>query len=115
MNKYQVALDNIWLDINESVIYSTDLERLMKDLKTLGELVDLAIPKKVNNKENHYVFETYELSHVSGDCPNCGKVIYYDEYEISNYCPNCGQAIDWAKRKTAREMFEELGWFENDN
>ena len=66
-------------------------------IEVLQELVDKATPKKVNNEENHYVFETYELSHVSGDCPNCGSTFYYDEYEILNYCQHCGQALDWGK------------------
>lgn len=66
-------------------------------IEVLQELVDKATPKKVNNEENHYVFETYELSHVSGDCPNCGSTFYYDEYETLNYCQHCGQALDWSE------------------
>ena len=27
-----------------------------------------------------------------GDCPTCGKRIYY---KISRYCPHCGQAVKW--------------------
>ena len=66
-------------------------------IEVLQELADKAIPKNVNNEENHYVFETYELSHVSGDCPNCGSTFYYDEYETLNYCQHCGQALGWSK------------------
>lgn len=67
-------------------------------IKILQELVNKATPKKLNNEENHYVFETYDLSHVSGDCPNCGRKLYYDEYdEDLNYCQYCGQAFDWSE------------------
>lgn len=27
-----------------------------------------------------------------GDCPACGKRIYY---KISRFCPHCGQAVKW--------------------
>ena len=104
MSKYQESLNFI---VENSCPQKTNCKECIMEkscnalvkphLENLQELVDKATPKKVNNEENHYVFETYELSHVSGDCPNCGSTFYYDEYETLNYCQHCGQALGWSK------------------
>lgn len=93
-NKYQVALDNILLDINEGVIYSTDLMRLLEDLKTLRELADKDTPMEPTKKED--IYDSCEYVYTRGVCPNCKEwIVSTDEYEVFNYCPYCGQAIDF--------------------
>ncbi len=98
MSKYEEALDELfmWATNGYCALEYGD-ENYVRLKAVMQELVDKATPKKVNNEENHYVFETYELSHVSGDCPNCGSTFYYDEYETLNYCQHCGQALGWSK------------------
>ena len=96
MNKYKSALDNIALDINEGVIYSTDLVRMLDDLNTLQELVEKATPKKVVDIDTYIDFgEGY--TGYSGICPTCREWCY-DNHD-SCYCGGCGQAILWSQEE----------------
>ena len=95
MSKYEEALSSILFTMHYRVKpkklgYCED-----ENFKILQELVDKATPKKVKNIENHYLFETYELDHTSGNCPNCNKGVSCDEYYQIEFCPDCGQKLDW--------------------
>lgn len=86
MNKYQSALTNLH---NRAMRGGDRDGKIIKQTKTLQELVNKATPKKVifeNNGE--------ELL-----CPNC----YIDLMGSINdpdhdpyYCFECGQALDWS-------------------
>lgn len=91
-NKYRRAMNNIALDINEGVIYSTRLTGFMNDLNTLDELVDRSMPKKVVLVNNWY------------KCPSCGGLLAFNVKGLcidcqNIFCGGCGQKLDWGEDK----------------
>ena len=76
-----------------SASVSTAMER---DIDTLQELVDKAVPKKPFYEADGYD-ENGELIYDTWICPNCNH--YYEvDYDDYDYCPNCGQAIDGSEK-----------------
>ena len=96
-SKYQEALDRL---LNDDYDFSHDFYEddkataMERDIDTLQELVDKAVPKKPFYEADGYD-ENGELIYDTWICPNCDKKyeVDYDEYD---HCPNCGQAIDWS-------------------
>lgn len=88
------------MDINEGVIYSTDLMRLLEDLKTLRELADLATPKKPRLNYKPTFFERLFGAEETYTCPCCGNVRLIkqaNDGQDIDYCWNCGKKLDWVK------------------
>ena len=87
MNKYQEVLNRIakYYGVNNGSM-------LEDDLKTLQELADKLIPKKVKvwsfvNARGKYIDIYY--------CGSCNQSI--DRIKYENHCFNCGQALDWSE------------------
>ena len=85
--KYQETLNRIakYCGVNNGSMFEDDL-------KTLQELVDKLIPKKVKvwsfvNARGKNIDVYY--------CGSCNQSI--DRIKYENHCFNCGQALDWRK------------------
>lgn len=92
MNKYQEAFGRIVdnSDLKIHVENGIPMNQDTKDVLLIQELVDKAIPKKLDR----YIFMKIDSDGLPthGFCKECGTSILIK----SNFCPNCGQAIDWS-------------------
>jgi formamidopyrimidine-DNA glycosylase len=87
MKDYQESLDRL-----VKGLYITKEEK-QKRGKALQELVNKAIPMKVEHK--HVVHKKHKLH--AGSCKSCKTYVsqYDDDCRMNNYCPDCGQALKW--------------------
>ena len=117
MNKYQKALWNITLNLNDNI----PTDNYGQDLNILQMLVDKATPKKPKKAKRlirkldypdfegiqygfgYYVWPSCYV------CPNCSSTLYEDTEELKindfqdnynqdiEYCRCCGQALEWSE------------------
>ena len=101
MNKYQESLDDLEF---KAIQYENTLKgyewddcaiEVQNDFEALQELVDRAIPKKLDYEGDGYW--DGELVHDTAICRNCERRFEVDHDEHSKFCPSCGQALDWSK------------------
>lgn len=70
-------------------------EEVLKQLKTISEVLEKQTEKKVKNMRPVMDFHGNEVSK-RGECPVCGF-----EFSCSNnmkYCFYCGQKLDWSEK-----------------
>ena len=90
MNEHEEALHNLRQFVELfGEGYPQDVEdfKLNECVKSFGELVEKAKPKKPIFPGENYFF--------LWKCPSCNQDFISDS--ANNYCSNCGQALDWSE------------------
>lgn len=101
MSKYQESLDDLEFKAiqHENTLKGSEWDdcavEVQNDVEAIQELVDRAIPKKLDYEGDGYW--NGELAYDTAICRNCERRFEVDYDEHSRFCPNCGQALDWSE------------------